>query len=235
MRTVFILLCLFCLAATPVAAQTNEEAPRGHLGIMAGTSLPTGSFGRDDWNDDKSGYAENGVHVTGLDFSIKFVPNFGIAGALRGFNTPLDVQYLANKYAETYGGQFRVESERWNFGGLFAGPFLSVPIGNILDLDLRFMPGLFMAFAPEIVVSRGNEIATQEPATGASIAMNIGLCARFHMSPRLSLMLQADYLTARPRFLIEQDNGNFTETVTAYQDISTVNLSAGFALRIFRR
>jgi hypothetical protein len=235
MRTATFLVCILCLAATQLQAQTNDEAPRGHLGIMAGTTLPTGSFGREDWSDDKSGYAENGVSVTGLDFSIKFVPNFGIAGALRGFNTPLDVKYLANKYAETYGGQFRVESKRWNFGGLFAGPFLSVPVGNIFDIDLRFMPGIFLAFAPEIVVSRGNETAVEEPATGASIGMNIGLTGRFHLSPRFSFMLQADYLTARPRFLIEQNNGNFTETVTAFQDISTVNLSAGFALRIFRR
>lgn len=235
MRKTYLLLILLMLAGIRSVAQVNDEPPRGHLGIMGGISLPTGSFGREDWDDDKSGYADKGINVTGLDFSIKFVPNFGIAGALRGFNTPLDVQYLANKYAETYGGQFRVESERWNFGGLFAGPFLSIPVGDIFDLDLRFMPGIFMAFAPEITVTRGNETAVQEPATGASIAMNIGLGARFHLSQRLSFLLYADYLTARPQFLIEQNNGNYTETVTAYQDISAVNLSAGFALRIFRR
>lgn len=236
MRGSLLILLTFLLMIPPAsqALAQEEERPRGHLGIMAGLAFPEGSFGKSDWDNEKSGYGVRGTQYTFADFSIRFVDNFGIAGSVRGFNIPLDVKYLANKYAETYGGQFTVESERWNFGGLFAGPFLCLPVGEKVEFDLRFMPGIFVAFSPNIIISRGNETAEQEASTGTSIGINASFLTRLHLSPRFSFMIGMDYLTARPVFILDdQDNDGFHEKF--YQEISTFSISAGFGLRIFRK
>lgn len=219
------------LNGTSVQAQDDDMVARGYVGLMAGTTYPTGIFAQKDFDDEKSGYAVAGTQYH-VEFGYKFVKHFGVTAAIRAFDIPLDVKYLANKYSETYGGQFRVESERWGFSGLFVGAVFSFPVGKVVDFDLRFMPGLMMAKAPSIRVSRGSEVVEGETAYGSSIAMTLGGGGRLHLSPRFSLLIFADYLIARPGFEVEQANGT---TGTAYQNVSSFSLSAGLAYRLFRR
>lgn len=226
-----ILTALFLLISSTILPAQDYEPPRGYVGLMAGTTYPTGTFAQKDFADDKSGYAVQGTQYH-VEFGYKFVKHFGVAASIRAFDIPLDVKYLANKYSETYGGQFRVESERWGFAGLFVGAIFSFPVGKIVDFNLRFMPGLMMAKAPYMRVSRGAEVVEGETAYGSSIAMTIGGGAKFHLSPRFSLLIIADYLIARPGFTVEQADGT---TGTAYQNVSTFSPSAGLAYRLFRR
>lgn len=228
---VVFLIFIFCEQGL---AQKQDEPPRGHFGILFGPSFPTGTFALKEWDNDQSGYAKNGYQYSAIDFGIKFVPNFGIAAAFKGTYIPMDVQYLANRYAETYGGQFEVTSTRWKFGGIFAGPFLSIP-SRYVDVDFRFMPGLMLAFSPEINVSRFPQTITQESSVGPSIAFSLNAGVRIHLSNKLSGMLQAEYQTAMPTFVIEQNDGTNFESVRATQKINIINLSAGIALRIFKK
>jgi hypothetical protein len=97
------------------------------------------------------------------------------------------------------------------------------------------MPGLFVAFSPEIAVSRGTQTITQESSIGPSIAISVSAGARIHVSKRFSALLQVEYQKARPTFLIEQNDGTNFDSVRAFQNITVFNVSGGIALRIFNK
>ncbi len=227
---VFILLFSFL---TNTSFSQVEDAAKGYLAIAFGPTIATGNFGESSWDNVKSGYAKNGYNYTVLEFGYKFIPNFGLAGAIKGAVIPLNVQALADGYAQEYGGQFTVKSTRWGYTGFFVGPFASIPT-KYVDIDFKLMTGLLIAVSPEMTVSRSGQIASQQSAAGSSIAFNSGIAARVHLSKKLGLLAQADYHLSRPTFMIEfTDTNNSQETINTGQTFTMFNFTFGIVYRIF--
>lgn len=232
LRLLLILSFIFFLSQNTAFAQ-DEDAPKGYLAIAFGPTKTSGNFSESNWDNDKSGFAKNGYNYTILDFGYKFIPNFGLSGAIKGAVLPLDVQALADGYAEEYGGQFTVKSTRWGFTGFFVGPFASIPT-KYVDIDFKLMTGLLIAVSPDMTVSRTGQVATQNSAAGSSIAFNSGVAARIHLSKKLGLLAQADYHLSRPTFLITYtDTNNDQKTVNTGQTMTMFNFSFGIVYRIF--
>ncbi len=232
---VFPWAVLFSICILPFSAfsQEAEKARKGYLAITFGPSLSQGNFSDNTWNNEKSGFAKNGYNYTIMEFGFKFIPNFGLCAAIKGAVIPLDVQALADNYAQEYGGQFTVTSTRWGYTGLFVGPFVSIPT-KYIDIDFKFQTGLLMAISPEMTVSRGVETASQESAAGSSLGFNGGVATRIHLSRRFSLFAQGEYHVSNPAFTITYyDTANNAETVQSGQLITMFNFSFGAALRIF--
>jgi len=211
----------------------KEKKRRGFIGFSAGPAFPIGNYGSEDWNQDKSGFTDMGYHFTAIDFGYKFVPSFGLSLAFKGANIPMNLQEIANNYAQEYGGQFSVKSTRWNYGGIYVGPIVSIVPSKFFEIDFRFQTGLMLAFSPELEVTRGAEYTKQDGAIGPSISVTLGAGARVHFSKRFSATVAVEYLRARPTFTVEYSSNNSFESETVYQDITTVNASVGLALRIF--
>ncbi len=215
-----------------VVKKAVKKTPRGFLGFSIGPSFPVGNFGKSDWDDEKSGFARRGYQFTAIDFGIKFVPNFGITFGFKGANVPMDVQKIANFYAQEYGGEFYVSSTRWNFGGIYLGPFVSIPT-KIVDIDFRFGTGMMLAFSPKLEVSRGQDYAMQEASVGPSISVTLGTGARFNINRWFGASVGVEYLRARPTFTVEYSSNTQFDQETVYQNISVVNVSAGLLFRLF--
>lgn len=210
----------------------EEKVHKGFIGISAGPSFPVGNYAKSDWNNENSGFAQNGYNFNGLDLGIKFVPSFGLVFSFKGANIPMDVQTIANNYAQEYGGEFVVKSSRWNFGGIYVGPLISIPT-KIVEVDFRFQTGLMLAFTPEMEIKRGQEFVKQEASVGPSLSIVLGGGLRVHLSKRLSLITGVEYFKARPVFTVEYSDNNSIQSETVYQDITTINTTFGIALRIF--
>lgn len=235
MKTIIFGILLVC--SLPSFSQTASENPKprkGFLGLYFGPSFPTGNFGDRSWNNNQAGFAKMGYQMAVADFGIKFVPGFGIAASIKGSSIPMDVQYIADQYAQEYGGQFIVKSSRWGFGGFHVGPFVSIPL-KYFDIDFRFMTGFMIASSPDLEVTWVNtgETQTQGGEIGSSIAVSVGAGIRYHLSRRFSLVANGEYMRARPTFIIEQYPGNNYQTTTVYQNVSMINTMFGIALRIF--
>ncbi len=169
-----------------------------------------------------------------IDFGVKFVPNFGLAASLKGSSIPMNVQYIADQYAQEYGGQFVVKSTRWGLGGFYVGPFVTIPLKK-LEIDFRLMTGLMIATSPELSVTwqTTGETQTQNGEVGPSISITVGTGLRYHISKSVSLVATGEYLRARPTFVVDQYPGNNYQTTTVYQNISTISTTLGIAYRIF--
>ncbi|MDQ3049926.1 MAG: hypothetical protein M3Q95_03465 [Bacteroidota bacterium] len=230
---IWAVLVSICILPLPAISQEVESPRKGYLAILFGPSLSQGNFSDNTWINEKSGFAKNGYNYTIMEFGFKFIPNFGLCAAIKGAVIPLDVQALANGYAQEYGGQFTVTSTRWGYTGFFVGPFVSIPT-KYVDIDFKFQTGLLVAVSPAMTVTRGAEIASQESAVGSSLGFNGGVMARVHLSRRLSLVAQGEYHVSNPAFTITYyDTSNNNETVQTGQLFTMFNFSFGAALRIF--
>lgn len=237
----YLIICFLLFTALGVEAQTSE-APRankekqhkGYIGVYIGPSFPVGNFGDRSWNNDKAGFAKRGLQTSVIDFGVKFVPKFGIAATVKFTYYPMDVQYLADQYAQEYGGQFTVSAKRWGFGGFHAGPFLCIPFKHA-DLDFRLLTGLMIATAPSLTVTQNatGQTQFQDSNIGSSLSISFGTGVRIHVTPSMSVMLHAEYQWARPTFVYDNYPGNNYQTTTVYQNVTTVNTLIGVALRIF--
>lgn len=213
-------------------AKKEEKVHKGFIGISAGPAFPAGNFSRSDWDNENSGFAKTGYNFNGLDFGIKFVPSFGLVFSFKGANIPMDVQTIANNYAQEYGGEFEVKSTRWNYGGIYVGPIVSVPT-KFVEVDFRFQTGLMLAFTPELEITRGQEFVKQNASVGPSLSIVLGGGVRVHLSKRISFITGVEYFKARPVFTVEYSDNNSITTETVYQDITMINTTFGIALRIF--
>jgi len=225
---------VFNLQAFSQEREKGREKPaKGYLGIAFGPSLVSGNFGNTDWANDSAGFAKNGYNFTILEFGFKFIKNFGMTAAIKGAVIPLDVQALADGYASEYGGQFTVKSTRWGYTGFFVGPFLSFPT-KYFDFDVKLETGLLMASAPEMTVSRDNQVAGQQSTVGASISIMGGVGARIHLSKKFGLLTSAEYHFSEPTFQTEiYDTSNNYETYTTSQRITLFNFTFGIVYRLF--
>jgi hypothetical protein len=239
------ILLIFCILAWCLPAFSQEDDQdsiplrkeekkphKGFIGISAGPSWPVGNFGKNNDGNENAGFAERGYNFNGIDFGYKFVPSFGLALSFKGANVPLDVQTIANNYAQEYGGEFTVKSTRWNYGGIYIGPIVSIPT-KIIDIDFRLMTGLMVAFAPDIDIRRGTEYVNQKGSAGPSISVSLGSGLRYHLSRSFSITAGFDYLLARPVFNVEYTSNNSIESETVYQNITIINTNFGIAFRIF--
>ncbi|MBL0340566.1 MAG: hypothetical protein IPP71_06405 [Bacteroidetes bacterium] len=237
----YLLVCFLLLFSSCMYAQKSNETAgekqkqrKGYLGVYFGPSFPVGNFGDREWTNQQAGFARQGFQLSVIDFGIKFVPNFGISATIKGSSLRMDVQELADNYAQEYGGQFTVSSSRWGFGGFHVGPFVSIPLKN-LDIDFRFLTGFIIAVSPKQTVTQNNtgQSETRESEVGSSISISLGTGVRYHVSPRMSIMAHVEYQRARPTFILQNYQGNGNQGTTVYQNVATVNTLLGLALRIF--
>jgi opacity protein-like surface antigen len=228
----FLLLIMFHAAASAQEKQ-QIEGRKGYIAITFGPSYPTGDFGDNSFDSEQSGMAVNGYQYSIAEFGIKFIPHFGMVAAIKGAVLPLDVQALADGYAEVNGGQFIVKSTRWGYTMLAVGPVITIP-SKWIEVDFRLLTGLMMAASPELNINwDGVDVAGQEAAVGGSFAFGLGAGIRVHVSQRVSLLAQGEYMTASPVFQTTVYNGNTVETGSFEKQFTTLGLNFGIGYRIF--
>ena len=210
----------------------KKTAPKGFLSASYGPSTTVGDFSNSDWFNEQAGFAKKGTNYA-VEFGFKFIPNFGLSGAVKGAVIEMNVQALADGYAREYGGQFTVKSTRMTYTGFFVGPFISIPT-KYVDIDFKFATGLLVAVSPDVTVNRDMETASQESATGGSLAFDGGAGLRIHLTKKFGLTTAAEFHVSRPTFQITYtDTNHQQEIVDSAQLITMFNFSFGIVYRLF--
>ena len=118
------------------------------------------------------------------------------------------------------------------------GCFGSFPISEKASFDTRVMIGFLSASSPEITITGtgpgGTAWIKQGSTTGASFAYLIGAGFKFDIGSKVYLLTNLDYLGSNPEFskveLTTSDGSRDTDTWS--QNIGTLNLSVGIALKL---
>jgi hypothetical protein len=192
MKRLVLLLSMIAISTSLLA---QASARRGFIGMTLGPSIPIGDFASK--YSDNAGGANVGLNISLLNLGYTFGGNFGVTALWFG----------AAHEVETNGSAMEAT---WSYGGLMGGGLYTIPIANQLSFDLKAMAGFVSAKLD--IDNFGNT-----SANGAGF--DLGAAFRYHFADRWSLLVSADYFTAKPNF------------EGADMRISTFNLNAGIAYR----
>lgn len=234
-KSAFTLVALFAI----ISLGYSQDDSKGHIGISLGPSIPLGDLSSKDADNDAAGWANAGA-ILDISFAYKLGNgNFGVTGLLRGQFNPTDAQGLADELANQAGGVvWTVESDGWGIGGLMFGGFGSFPISEKASFDTRAMIGFLSASSPEFTItgtgSGGTAWVRQGSASSNSFAYLIGAGFKFDIGSKLYLLTNLDYLGSNPEFsdVTTTTSDGFRETDTWSQNMGTLNLSVGIALKL---
>jgi hypothetical protein len=213
----------------------EKTGAKSFIGITGGLSLPGGNYTKDDYYNDKSGFAKSGfnVGITGAWYFKK--SHWGVGGVLSythyGFK---NAQALANGYKEA----FDLDSTTVYIKGsnqsvnILVGPYYNIGFGKF-NLDLRLLGGVVNATLPgnEVYLEDGiDNHLTQKKSTATTFGWQGGAALRYAVTSHIGILLGVDYYYSKPNFTIENENRpvNAGRKIASYKEaISGLQANVG--------
>lgn len=243
MKRFCILLAVF-IGGLTAAAQKKETTPPTHpfiLSINGGAGIPTGSFGKGNYSDERSGFAKTGAHfnITGTYYLNR---HFGI-GALIGYSKfgYKGAQSLSDGYKEDSGTDSTTLYKKGSNHSLsfLAGPYYRLDVCKKLSLDVHVLGGYthtnlagFQIFYEDYT----DNAMTQREASGGAFGLQAGIGIHYAITSRLSVQANGDYFTSKPNIPISYDNFivNSGRRLSSYNSaISGINATVGISYALF--
>lgn len=239
MKRIFILLAM--LGSLQTRAQDKPKpttGPHSYIGLTGGANFPLGNFGKGDYGNEKSGFANTGfnIGITGV-YYFKH-SNFGIGGVASmtqyGFK---GAQSLADGYKEA----FDIDSSTVYVHGhhqalnILVGPYYNFSFGSKLALDVHVLGGVVNAKLPGFEVfiedQEGNNFS-QDKAKQAAFGLQGGAALHYYVCKHINIFLGVDYTYADPAFKITNVNRpvNAGRKIESYhQPLTSLQTNVGVA------
>lgn len=227
---------VYLILLTILSLSSYAQKPQAYWGITAGASLPLGDFANDNLENNGDGFAKTGFSIkTSYDHRITY--NFGISGLLLVHSNPWDDEALLNSIdrdSVNVVDQLSVSTSNWSSIGILLGPFLYVPVNDLLNFEIKATIGFYNAYAPEIVISgtrsNGENYSLRFlKYSDIGFAWNLGSTIRYNISGTKYLTVSGDYLSSTIKFdNIERFNENGVISRDSFEQVfTTFNITAG--------
>lgn len=233
------LIIMFALYASMTAfgQDSKIKTTKSFIGLNGGYALAIGNFTKNDYNDNKSGYANSSGSNIGLEGAYYLNKTIGIGGVFS--NTSFyckGLQTMSDGYKE----DFDVDSSTVTITGKYStfnfliGPYFTFPVGKFA-FEARVAAGLVRAKTPQFKVDLEDQSAVafyQNSATANTFGFQAGAGIRYSIIEHLCIKLAADFFYSQPDFKIENQNRvvNAGRLVSEYkQPIMGVYLNLGIA------
>jgi hypothetical protein len=209
-------------------------------------------------------YRKLGLSI-GLGYTSYSFNYAGYADALNGGNFGNNNPNLFSVQSQEPGqynynnGHIPTNDDTWTFFQAFIGPIYSIKLAKRITWDFKARGGIVNTNKPNVVIeypyvqggsNNGSTYSEFERASVTSFGYNLGTSMRFALSRRLAFYIAADYVHTAPSITYQTQDftssyNNSTNSVdltytssgtnrTLYK-ISSLNLSAGFALQFNRK
>ena len=247
MKKISLLLTVFFVSTVKSFSQDNDR--KGFASINLGFSIPVGNFASNNFNSGEAGYATTGV-FSEITFSHKIRPKFGITATSRGQANGVDVGAYAQDLANYFGSgnpsgntSVSVESSVYSLSGIMAGLYGSFIIANKFSFEPRVLIGFSTATLPAMTITTyesKTKLTTfvSEHATSVAFSYIIGAGARYDLSKKICMMLNADFYSTNAEWdnVQEIGIGHITgDTEINYYDFGqkfrSFNISTGLGFR----
>lgn len=228
------LTIIFIILSQIAFGQSNN---RQTLGLSIGGSLPQGDFRKDLLNDSTSGFAKTGVALE-FTYMYRLSHNFGVQ---------LIINYSSNAFnINSYTSALELEhpdygvsaesTKNWSSGGAFVGPYLRLPLGSKLSIDLRALGGFMGSYTPEITIYTANKENPNDKSDyhltssrGSNFGYIIGGGFKYRMRSNIYILANINYYKANIDFKKasgwDWDDEPFTESFN--QSINYIGITGG--------
>lgn len=222
-KATLLILVIFMIGLTANAKgkykgkKGKSSDTKGYYAFSVGPSIPLGDYASTTLSPTQiPGAAKTGLHINVANFGYKFAGSFGVCGIVSvGTNSFNAEKVTTIKDKDSY----------WVNGVVMLGPLASFDVGDQISLDLRPMGGLVYTSSPEANDNgSGTLIKSDRKST---FGLGFGTSCRFHMSSKVDLGLNLDYLTANQKFTPELMGVKDEWT----QQISLLAITVGMAFR----
>lgn len=187
------LVALLAILSMNLFAQSTDR--KGFVGITLGPAIPVGDFASKASSNNNAGFAKTGMNINLLNFGYRFGKNLGVTAFWFGASHEVDMSGV---------------KAMWSYGAIMAGPMYTLPVGEKLELGLK---GTIGSVAATLDIDQVGK------STGSGFGYDLGASLHYNYAERWCLLLNADYLGAKPKF------------TNATRKIAAISLSAGIAYR----
>jgi hypothetical protein len=229
-------LCSISFAQDHKNADDSKKV-KSFIGITGGYANAMGNLAKNNYDDDKSGYANSAGFNLGLEGAYYFHKNIGFGGVVSStsFYTK-GLQTLSDGYKEA----FDIDSTTVTVKGKYTtynflvGPYFSFPC-NKFTFDMRVVGGLVRAMTPEFTTFLEDQkdlTFIQKSATASAFGFQAGAGLRYSILKNICFKINADFYYSNPDFKIVNENRvvNSGRLLTEYkQPIMGLYLNFGIA------
>jgi hypothetical protein len=206
MKKLLYILPLLLLTGLSTTAQTkgSVRSGRAYFAVTYGFALPQGNFASVE--PPAAGFAKNGSQYD-LEAGITPAKNFSLE--LDFFHA----RYAVKNDATTADGVFL---NNWKYNGFTFGPVIKIPMGKVVEANLKIKGGVAWVKSAVDDVSSG----TVNSVKSSSFILKPGVDLRFHLTQSVFLVTNLDWAYMGPKF--KYANGSDLD-----QQISTLHLGFG--------
>jgi len=231
-----IILSTIILFSSNIMAQGifSTVGGKAYLGISAGPSFPVGSFGDNNPQNERSGYAKTGYMIE-LNGGIRLLNLFEISvmGFRNSNGTDLS-NLISTLNNDNPGANLTGESDAWAIYGALAGLGISYPLPANFIADVRVLGGYLNTSSPEISLT-GDDQGTFMKVEGKTVSSPVyfgSASVRFPISNMLYLNFGFQYIASSAKFknvqTITSIEGVVTESTTSFdRTMDTWGLNVG--------
>ena len=210
MKKIILVAIATLFTSAMLLAQEEAKSP-SFIGITGGYSKLSGNLTKNDYADEKSGYANSNGYNIGIEGAYYFHKYIGVGGVFSqsSFYTK-GIQTLSDGYKE----DFAVDSTtvtvkgKYIFTNFFVGLYFSYPVIKF-TLDVRVVGGLVSAKIPEFTTYLEDQTSvtfSQKSASANTFGLQAGAGVRYSIIKNLCAKINIDYYYTKPDFKITNEN-----------------------------
>lgn len=186
----------------------SQSVNRQNIGLSIGASFPLSDFSKTILSDSTSGFAKTGVALA-FNYSYRVTHNFGFQMIINYSSNAIDnMEYRRALELEHPDYGVSVESTKnWNTGGLFIGPFLTLPLNSKLSWDFRGLGGFFGAYSPNATIHATNfenpndkKEMIIETSRASNFAYMLGSGFKYKVTSSTNILIFGDYVGSSLKF-----------------------------------
>lgn len=201
MKKKILLALAIATAFTLKAGNLNVQSSKGDdkkvvLGVSVGAGIPLAAYGKADTLAENDSTHRNGWAKTGFHFDVTagylFAGSIGgmiyIGGNMNSFDA------TSYKTINGFNSSATVTAKSYYLGQYLIGPFLALPAGDKLKINLRLLVGLVTANTPTITVGENNNVtSTYSGKGGSGFGYQFGAGIQYNFSESLGMMVNIGY------------------------------------------
>jgi len=235
LKIIILSTIILCSLNTMAQGIFSTVGGKAYLGISAGPSFPVGSFGDNNPQNERSGYAKTGYMIE-LNGGIRLLNllEISVMGFRNSNGTDLS-NLISTLNSANPGANLSGESDAWAIYGALAGVGISYPLPANFIADVRVLGGYLNTSSPEISLTGddpGTFIKIEENTVSSPVYFG-SASVRFPLSNRLYLNFGFQYIASSSKFknvkTMTSIEGEVTESTSSFdRTLDTWGLNVGF-------